>query len=341
MINFSNTPYTHKVRAYSTQKAVCFISQGDTTYNLDAPLLSYPQNGFYVFDLSSFFRFFSMLKIQKPEITKEVSYLGEAQNFTVKTFVQGNEVHSSELAFFPGTGLNGVDTWFNKFLTFQPYNYEVGLFDKLFRYVYLNNSFVDIFQVSGYIEYEDGSTSQIVGQQQNYQHGLHLIDCSLSRYKSQAVANKVITRYSLFLADTSNKPISPTLSFKLHTRPNHYPVPILYRNRLGVWDTFTFARTKDIIDVNTLKGIFEGNNEVPTYIENRDKISVTTRAVKDSLLLAIAVDISQSPETYIWNNASQERVFLSQTSVGKFTTENAIVSLQLEFQKAQVNEVYV
>jgi hypothetical protein len=108
-----------------------------------------------------------------------------------------------------------------------------------------------------------------------------------------------------------------------------------------VWDTFTFARIKDMLDITTLKGILEGNNEVPTYIENRDKISVTTRAVKDSLLRAIGVDISQSPEIYIWNNASQERVFLSQPSVGVFTTENAVVSLQLEFQKAQVQEVYV
>lgn len=337
MIYFAGNPYTHKVRAYNNLRALCYIYQGDTILNLKNPLLAYPQDGFYQFDLASFFRYYTPIRLPKPLTSNQINYLGEAQSFTIKTIVNQNEIHNQDLQFFPGMGVVGsLDRWFNQYLTFQPNSYEVWSNEPLFRYTYLNTEYVDTFVAGGTFYYSDGTSSSFVSNQMPYKHGLYLFDCSLYRYKRLATSGKEIIKYTICLCDLSNKPITPQLTFTIKLRPNYYPAIITYRNKLGTWDMFSFTQIKTWLDIAQVKGILEGNNEIPTQIENRDKIAVSSGAIKQSMIEALS-QIAASSEIYLHT----ERVFLTNQNLAVFTQSDPIMAMQLEFQKSQVIEVHV
>jgi hypothetical protein len=340
MIYFANNPIPHIIPASTTAKAIVKIYDGTTLLNEKSLLLSYPIDSKYNFDLSCFFKFYKALQLPVPSFQNPVEYLGLAKTFTVKTYVNDVLIDTKTYDVVAGSSNFGFARYFKQFLTHLPNTVEILEDELLFRYIYLKVANLTKFHIEAVFVTDTGEEIKVIEQPIPYQEGLYCLDFSVNRFR-QYLQGKSIKTYRVGIRDKYGVYLYVTLKVNIDQRANYYPVQLLYRNRLGVFESYRFTSQTAPSEVSYSKSYLANNEEINTYAENRNKLKLSTKPLRQSEIDTLVENISTSLEIYQTQNGELRRLIQSATSYLKFDVKEVQPSLQLEFQYSQVEEHYV
>lgn len=352
MIQFADTDQVYVISAsgYEAERAELYIEQNKVILNPKAPLIATPNGSDYfnafIFELSSFFRYFKNLQIAPPlltEIEAIKTFPDAIQSFKVITKVKGNEIKSDEIRIIAGSSFyDFMSRYADRFLSNLPTTMEAYGDENIYQYTYLTRVTNGI-SICGTIRYDDDTTQeyQIPYANTATNEVLYRIDFGLNTIASVLNPAKNVRSYTMLLCDRDNvHKLSSVMQIIIRKTPNYQPFVLMYRNKLGVWQSVTMTEMNNKPEASKLKGNFSGNQERHIYSEYRDKVTVTTGIIRSSMAYALRTDLCHTNELFLVRGAKYTPLLLDAGNLPALDPHAQNQTLVIEFLYAQINSNY-
>lgn len=349
MIQFADSDNIYSVPAlgYTYERAEFFISKNNKILNQYAPLIATANMyGYFLVKLASFFRYQQEVKIALPSLTdiEPIKTFPEAiQSFKVITKVKGNEIKSEEIQIIAGSSsYDFMSRYANRFLSNLPTTMEAYEDENIYQYTYLtrvNNGIA----ICGTIRYDDDTTQeyQIPYANTATNEILYRIDFGLNTIASVLNPAKNVRSYTMLLCDRDNvHQLSSVMNIIIRKTPNYQPFVLMYRNKLGVWQSITMTELNNKPEASKLKGNFTGNQERHIYSEYRDKVTVTTGIIRSSMAYALRTDLCHTNELFLVRGAKYIPLLLDAGNLPALDPHAPNQTFVIEFLYAQINSNY-
>lgn len=349
MIQFADSDSIYSVPAlgYTSERAEYFISKNNKILNQYAPLIATANiHGYFLVKLASFFRYQEYVKIAPPSLTdiENIKTFPDAiQNFKVITKVKGNEIKSEEIQIIAGSSsYDFLSRYANRFLSNFPTTIEAYEDENIYQYTYLTRVTNGI-SICGTIRYDDNTIQdfQIPYANVATNEVLYQINFGLSTIASILNSAKTIRSYTILLCDRDNvHKLSSVMNIIIRKTPNYHPFVLMYRNKLGVWQSVTMTEINNKTEASKLKGNFTGNQERHIYSEYREVVTVTTGVIRSAMAYALRTDLCHTNELFLVRGAKYIPLLLDAANLPALNPENPDQSLTMEFMYAKINSNY-
>jgi hypothetical protein len=349
MIQFADNEQLYLVSAtgYESERAELYIAQNNVILNPKAPLIATVDlYGKFVFELSSFFRYAKNLQTALPSLTEIEplkTFPQAIQDFKIITKVKGNEIENETISIIWGaSSYDFLSRYSNRFLSNLPTTLEAYEDEPIYQYTYLTR-IINGLNICGTIRYDNGTVQDYVIRYANTAENniLYRIDFGLNTIASALNPALTVRSYTMLLCDRDNVTrISSVMNIIIRKTPNYHPFQLMYRNKLGVWQSIIMTEMTNKSEASKLKGNFTGNVERHIYSEYRDKVTVTTGVIRTSLAYALRTDLCHTNEVYLVRGASYIPLLIDSSNLPAIDLEAPNQAITIEFMYAKIKSNY-